>query len=170
MDLAPRFSPRVVWNASGERVAAAMTPVYDLLVAEGERRMRIRRDVPPRGVTREMALRDFGEGITVSFGVGAPCKIPAEVLVEQQGYASRLPVIATVALSPDGSIWVERSRIRGEPRLIDLFGADGVYLGTLPPDLPFPAAFTPGGDVVAIGSDEMDLDRVVVYGIDRGGS
>lgn len=171
MDMAPRFSPRVVWNASGSRVAAATTAAYDVLVSEGDRRMRIRRALPPREVTREMALRDFGDGITVAFGPGmAPCKVSADVLVEQQGYAPLLPAVSRVALSPDGSIWVARGRIEGEPQLIDLFDAEGVYRGTLPPDLPFPAAFTPAGDVVSIESDELDVDRLVVYRIDRGGS
>ena len=94
----------------------------------------------------------------------------ADLLIEEQGSGPLLPAISMGAIAPDGSIWVDRSRIKGEPRVIDLFDAEGVSQGTLPPDLPFPAAFTPAGDVVAIESDEMDVDRLVVYRIDRSGS
>ena len=169
--LPPRFAPELVWDADESRLAAAVEVLYDFRLVDGERRLRIRRDLPLREVTREMAVQDIGEEMTVGFGGGRPpCKIPAELVLERQGYASVLPAIGAIALSPDGSIWVRRRAIKDEPRIIDLFDAEGVYLGTLPSDSPFPAAFGPSGDVVAIEKDEMDIDHLVIYRIERGES
>jgi hypothetical protein len=166
--LPPRFAPELVWDADESRVAVAVEVLYDLLLVEGERQLRIRRELPAREVTREMAIQDIGEEMTVGFGGGRPpCKIPADLVLERQGYAPVLPAIGTIALSPDGSIWVLRRAIKGEPRIIDLFDAEGVYLGTLPSDSPFPAAFTPDGDILAIDKDEMDIDHLVIYRIQR---
>ena len=96
-----------------------------------------------------------------------PCVVPPEVVLEKQGYETALPMIAAIRLSPDGTIWVRRSAIRDEPAIIDLFAADGAYLGTLPAGSLFPATFLPDGSPVMLESDEMDIDRVVVYRIDR---
>jgi hypothetical protein len=99
-----------------------------------------------------------------------PCSTPAEIRVDRKGVAPVLPGIAGIALSPDGSIWVRRGAVRSEPHLIDIFDANGVYRGTLPPDSPFPVAFMPSGDPLVIERDSNDIDRVVLYRIDRGGS
>lgn len=167
--LPPRFSPSLVWGADERRIAVAVDVGYDVRLVEGEQESRIRREMPAREVTREMAIQDIGEGMTVGFGGAAPpCKVQPDVLIERQGFAPVLPAIGAIALSPDGSIWIRRGDIEGEPRIIDIFDAEGVYRGTLPPDSPFPAAFTPAGEIVAIEKDAMDIDHLVVYHVHRG--
>lgn len=167
--LPPRFAPSLVWDADERRIAVAVDTGYDLKLVEGAKESRIRRELPAREVTREMAIQDIGEGMTVGFGGGAPpCKVQPDVLIERQGFAPVLPAIGAIALSPDGSIWIRRGEIEGEPRIIDIFDAEGVYQGTLAPDSPFPAAFTPAGEIVAIERDAMDIDHLVVYRVHRG--
>lgn len=168
MNAPPHFTPRIVWDADGARVAATAGVSYEVRVVDAGRVTSIRRALEPRPTTREMALQDLPEGITVRFAGAAPdCKVAAEVVIERQGYAAVLPSIRRISLAPGGEVWVERNHIKGETAPIDVFAANGEYLGTLPADSPFPAAFTPGGDVVSIESDEMDVDRLVVYRLVR---
>jgi hypothetical protein len=168
--LPPLFSPSLVWSAAADRIAVSSGGDYVIKVAKDAHIRSIRRDLGPRTVTREMALQDVGNEMTIRFGSGAPpCKIPGEKVVEQQGFAPVLPAIGGIALAPDGSTWVRRGSVKGETPIIDVFDAEGAYLGTLPAGSPFPAAFTPDGRVVAIEKDEMDVDHLVVYRVQRGG-
>ena len=89
-------------------------------------------------------------------------------MVEKQGHAPVLPAVGEIALAPDRSIWVRRGSVKGEDPIVDVFDGDGTYLGTLPPGSPYPATFLPDGSVVAIERDEMDIDRLVVYRVQRG--
>lgn len=89
--------------------------------------------------------------------------------MEVQGHAAHLQPVRAITVAPDGTIWVERGRVKHEDRLIDLMGPDGVYLGTRAAGSPFPAAFTPDGDVIAIEKDDLDVEHVVVYRVNRGG-
>lgn len=70
-------------------------------------------------------------------------------------------------IDPEGRLWVQRGHVRGERAPIDLFAADGEYLGTLQDGAPYPAAFMPGGSVVAVETDELDVPRVVVYRVTK---
>jgi hypothetical protein len=168
--LPPLFSPSLVWSAAEDRVAVVSGGDYVIRLVKGAHASSIRRDLAPRTVTREMALQDVGEEMTIRFGNGAPpCEIPGATVVEKQGFARVLPAIAAITLAPDGSTWVRRGAVKGETPIIDVFDAEGAYLGTLPAGSPFPAAFTPEGNVVAIERDDMDVDRLVVYRVRRGG-
>jgi hypothetical protein len=51
---------------------------------------------------------------------------------------------------------------------VDIFDATGEYVGTLPPDRPWPAAFASGERILALETDELGVQRVVVYRIRRG--
>jgi hypothetical protein len=88
--------------------------------------------------------------------------------VEKQGFAPVLPLVGALTLAPDGSLWVRRGMVKGDAPVIDVFDPEGTYLGTLPPGSPFPTAFTPRGDVVAIEKDDLDVDHLVVYRVVRG--
>ena len=123
----------------------------------------VRRDLPLKGVTHELALEEVGDSMTVRFGGGGGCSIPADEVVEKRGYADVIPAVGQMTLGPDGTLWVSRRDVRGEPRPTDLFTPSGQYMGTLPPGSPFPAAFTPDGGIVVVERDELDVPRVVVY-------
>jgi hypothetical protein len=105
---------------------------------------------------------------TVMRGGAVECRIPASDIVETRGIAERVPTIFQMRMAPDGALWVDRQPARAEERRIDVFDPDGVYLGTLPPDAPFPAAFTREGHPVVVERDDFDLPYLVVYRVERG--
>lgn len=69
--------------------------------------------------------------------------------------------------APDGLLWVVRGHVDGEEPAIDVFDPAGSYVGTLPPGSPVPLLFLPDGRLVAEETDELDVDRLVVYRLDR---
>jgi hypothetical protein len=164
LQMPPLFAPELVWDARGDRVVVSHGTAYALMVHPAAGRpLGIRRELPPRAATRALALAEVGEeGLKVRHP-GGECRIAPERVVEGRGYAEVIPAIGNVALAPDGRIWVQRGTVKGEAAVIDLFAADGAYLGTLPAGAPVPAAFTPAGEVVAIEKDELDVPRLVVY-------
>src|SRR5690606_13429771 len=83
-------------------------------------------------------------------------------VVEKRGFAPVIPAISRIALDPQGGMWVRRGGVGDEPRPIDVFAPDGAYLGTLPPETPFPAAFLPNGTYAAVTTDELDVARIVI--------
>jgi hypothetical protein len=162
------FAPSLAWSAGGGRVAAAATAAYDIELHEPSGLVaRVRRGLPPRPATRELAIQEVGEEFRVGFGTGGGCSVEPAKVVDERGVADVVPAIRRVALAPDGTLWVLRFVVRGDPAPIDIFAADGEYLGTLPPETPFPDAFFPDGRVVAMEKDDLDLDHVVVYRVVR---
>jgi hypothetical protein len=121
--------------------------------------------------TEALALEELGEGFTISGGGEGPCLIPAREAVEGRGYAPFVPWIHKVSLSPGGEAWVQR---RNPDRLtesvIDVFDRSGTYIGTLPESAPVPLFFLDESHIAAAETDELDVTRLVVYEVDRGGS
>lgn len=165
---APLFERDLVWDVGVARIAVAMEDVYGLDVVEDRQRMRVHRDLPSREVSEAMALAEAGSGMVALGAMRMECTTPPAVRVRNQGYSPRLPAIADVEVEPGGTLWVRRGSVHAEPRMIDVFDAEGSYLGTLPPDSPFPVAFLPDGALLAIERDEMDIDRLVIYRVHRG--
>lgn len=84
--------------------------------------------------------------------------------VETMIFADEIPVIAAMAVDPEGRFWIMRSPVEvgGEPRT-DLLTAEGDYLGTLPAGgLAIPDAFGPDGLMAYIEADEVGVQRVRV--------
>jgi hypothetical protein len=165
--LEPLFAPELVWDANGRRVVVNDTAAYVVDVFEGARRVAsFRRDLSPQPVTREDAIAALGTGKTIRTPYGE-CRIdPAEEL-EGRGFADVLPPIAWLALAPDGTVWVRRNALPGRPRRTDVLGPDGRYLGTLPPGSPLPIAFLSPDALIARVIDELDIEYLVAYSIDR---
>lgn len=166
--MAALFTPSLQWDAIDDQILVSPAADYILDLYEGPRRTTsIRRDLPPRPATRELALRQAGD-FKVTFGGGGECRATAEKVVAEQGYADLLPAIGRIRVAPNGTVWVQRYAIKDETALIDIFSPGGEYLGTLPEGAPFPAAFLPGDRIAAIEKDEFDLQSVVVYQISQG--
>lgn len=163
------FEAHVTWDNHGAMVAAAAGPAYALTVFEtGSPVRRIRVDREPRTATEAMAEEHLGEGFRINFGSG-PCTIPPTEMVPLRGFAEVLPWIDEVAVSPTGEIWARRFVVGPDAEgPIDVFDVTGAYVGTAPPDTPFPLAFLDADRFASMEIDEADVRRVVVYRIVRG--
>lgn len=160
------FAPSLLWAASADRLAAVTTPAYEIDLYDGDRMVgRLRRDVPLRPATRELAIQEVGEKFEVQFGGGGSCVAEPPKVVDERGFAEWIPAIRRIRIAPDGTFWVQRFAVKGDAAATDLFSADGVYLGTLPDDAPYPVAFFPDGRIITVEKDDLDLDHVVVYHI-----
>jgi len=155
----PVFTPSLRWAANGNRIAVAGGVAYEVLLLAGTDTVGIvRRPLETEAASRDAAAEEIGERFRVATSEGVRvCK--ADDVVEQLGYAERIPIIADVAAGPDGTWWVRRRNHGGA----DVFAADGSYLGTLPESAPFPVLALPGRRVASIAVDEMDVERLVVY-------
>jgi hypothetical protein len=157
------LAPGIIWSASNNRIVSNQQPEYELVVQEGlEIRRVVRRDVSPRRATVRDASLEVPDPMVMRGGA-VECRVPASDVVETRGIADHVPTVFQIRISPDGTIWVNRLPMRAEETRIDVFSSTGEYLGTLPGDIPFPAAFTPAGDPIAVDRDELDLPYVVVY-------
>lgn len=162
----PLFWPTVRWAARDARLAVASSAAYDVTIfEEGLEVRRIRRDIEHRAASEELAVQEQGEGLRLTLPSGE-VECEAADVAENRGFAPEVPAVDRLALAPDGTLWVERGGVRGEPRPTDLFGSEGEYLGTLPPEAPFPLAFFPDGRFAAAETDELDVTRLVVYRIE----
>lgn len=85
--------------------------------------------------------------------------------IENAPFFDEIPVLRAIRATWDGSLWVQR---RGEEPWddegpIDVFGADGQYVGTFVEGLTeMPNAFGPDGRAAFIELDEFDVPTIVV--------
>jgi hypothetical protein len=162
------LAPALVWDALGDRFTYNRQPAHEVRIYEGgDLRRIVRRDLAPRRATVQDATLEVDDPMVMQGGA-VECRIPASDVVETRGIAEWVPTIFRIRMAPDGALWVDRQPQRAEERRIDVFDPDGAYLGTLPPEAPFPAAFTPEGHPVVVERDDFDLPYVVVYRVDRG--
>jgi len=79
-------------------------------------------------------------------------------------FASEMPLIVGLGVDWNGRTWVKRTGPAvGEEGPLDIFGADGDYLGTVSAEgASIPDAFGPDGLAAYIEVDELDVQRVVV--------
>ena len=159
------FAPSLRWDADDRRIAVVTGPEYRVDIIEGGRIVRsIRRGIRPAQLTEQLAAREWGEALEIP---RLGCRIPAEEIVRVRGYAPLLPVIREVAFGPRGELWVLRSGSGRAANRIDVFDARGAYLGTLPAEVPFPAAFVGANRIVAVDLDTLGVPVVTALRIDR---
>lgn len=85
--------------------------------------------------------------------------------IRDRAFYHEVPVVRGLRATWHGGLWVQR---RGEDPWdedgpIDVYGADREYMGTLPAGEPgMPDAFGPGGLVVHLERDELDVPTLVV--------
>ncbi|HEX7088613.1 MAG TPA: 6-bladed beta-propeller [Longimicrobiales bacterium] len=136
------FRPRRVTEKDRER-------------AREERRARLERGT---GVVR-VSVTNAGRSTTIG---GRLPQAEIERNIAGMEFAEMIPVIFGLRTDPLGRIWVQRTAAREYgPGPIDLFAADGRYIGTLE-DGSLPDAVSPSGRAAYIERDELDVQRVVV--------
>lgn len=163
----PVFTPTLRWAASGERLAVVWSAEYAIWQFDRRRLYRIlRRRLEPTPATEAAAMEEIGGGMRIMTGTGLRT-CPAKDVVAERGIAEVIPVIERIALGPDGHVWIERLQ-EPESALVDIIATDGTYVGTLPAHSPFPVVFLPGDRIGAIETDDLDVDRLVVYLVRRG--
>jgi hypothetical protein len=161
------FSPTIVWDAWRGRAAAIVGAAYQIETFDGGAHVAsYRRAIEPRRATRDLAVREVGDGMRMVSAAGIR-ECSADEVVEKRGFAEFVPAIRAVRVGPDGRIWIGRGGPRSEPTPTDVLTADGTYIGTLPADAPFPMGFLPDGRMLASERDELDVTRLVVYRIDE---
>jgi hypothetical protein len=166
--MTPLFSPNVVWDAWRDRAVARVGTSYQVdLFERGRPVARYRRAVEPVAANRELAKREVGEGMRMMTPAGAR-ECAWDEVVEKRGVAELVPAIRGLRVDPDGRIWVSRGGPRPEPTPTDILSADGTYLGTLPAEMPFPIGFLPDGRILAVETDALEVERLVVYRIEAG--
>lgn len=112
--------------------------------------------------TLELAAWEVGQGDSLrAFG----CAVPAAEAARKLGYADVAPIVRSLAVTPDGGVWLRRrAGVPGELP-IDVLDATGAYVGTLPSESPFPALFRGTDEIVAVETDDFDVPHIVVYRI-----
>ena len=91
--------------------------------------------------------------------------------IENAPFFDEIPVIRAIRATWDGSLWIQR---RGEEPWtdsgpIDVFGADGQYVGTFGEGLTeMPNAFGPDGRAAFVELDEFDVPTIVVRTVPAG--
>ena len=91
--------------------------------------------------------------------------------LEDAPFFPEVPVVRAVRATWDGSLWIQR---RGEEPWddagpIDVFRADGEYIGTFAVDQTgMPSAFGPDGRVAFVEKDEFDVPTIVVKTLPAG--
>lgn len=155
----PVFWPSLRWAAAGNKVAVTTAARYEVVLLAGARPVNtIRRPLEPAAATTAAAAREIGDAFRVGTSGGVR-ECDTDEVVEQLGVADRIPIIAEIRDGPGDTWWVRRRDAAG----VDVFGGDGAYLGTLPATAPYPALSLPGDRIGSIVTDEVDVERLVIY-------
>lgn len=166
----PLLSPRLIWDARGDRLALTGDASYSLAFWErdpaGRWRLarRVSRELAPIAATVEIAAAEYPDSFRIRAG-STRCSIAPVEVAEALGFADTAPHVKDIALAPDGTLWVLHRTADDDVTRIDVFAPDGAYLGTLPADAPFPAAFRGSDEIVSVERDDLDRPIVVVQRI-----
>ena len=162
------FERQITWSPTRQGAVVSRRSEYEVEVYEqGERSRVIRRDLPVREATSELAITELGEGFRINFGTG-PCTIPPQEMVEKRGHAETVPWISDLISSPSGELWVARKEVGSDAEgATDVFDWTGACVGTLRPETPFPLLFLDESRFGAVETDEFDVSRLVIYSLDR---
>jgi hypothetical protein len=153
ISLPPLFSPELHWATDRGHLLANRGPGYDLHLYEASRLYAIvRRAIPARAPTAADVPRLFPNGFKVRVGNRGECEHPLGELSRATGMAATMPLVHGVALLSDGTIWAQRTLRGEEPTVLDVFGSDGAYLGSLS-GFALPLARLPNGEMLFARED-----------------
>lgn len=163
--LPPLFSGELAWTIDGDRVVSTRQSAYVVDISRNGRRERsVRRDIAAVVAKTTDASKLYPEGLKVRFGADGECVTPSAEVGEKVGVAATLPVVRSMAIAPDGTLWVERYTLARETPRTDVFDRDGHYLGTVSERLR-PLGFL--GPNVVLFPIMNDDDGTAVIGIYR---
>ncbi len=178
LNLQPAFTPPLAMGVfSDGRVALVDSIGYriKLLDAAGNVDEGIERPIAPAPVTESVReaerarMREGLEELDMRGVSGVPpgmeemfaaameqMRERSAAMVENLVFPDVVPVISTIMVDREDRIWVRRMAEDGaDEGPVDIFAADGAYLGTLPPGaIELPDAFGPGGLMAYIELDE----------------
>lgn len=148
------FSPELLWHASAPQMVASAGADYEVDFYQGARLFaRVRRDLPLRKPTSADLRRQYPQGLRLPLRAGAPCVVENEVLERDIGLADTMPMIFGLARFREGTLWVRRSLHVERPSVLDVFGTDGTYLGTVK-GLNLPVGQLPNDELLVPIDDE----------------
>lgn len=154
------FSPTLHWDAQGPRILVSTGPRYELSLYEGNRLIAsVRRDLPTRTPGIEDLRRMYPEGMKISGG-GMNCTIPLEEILEGASLAETMPFVFDLTLLSDATMWVRRSLANEKPPVLDVFGSDGAYVGTVR-GFYLPVGLLPNGELLVPMDDEESGGLVI---------
>lgn len=167
MPMSPLFTPFVDYSLGKDGITLTTQHEYRVDVLAGGGKVRsVRRKMPSSVPTVEDARKLYADGYR-PLGNDL-CVIAAEELVEKLGLAEQVPVVSRARSGPHGELWVQRYSLPGAEPVVDVFDAEGVYLGSHT-GLPLPLGFM--GENRALYpylDDETALVYLTSYRIDRG--
>jgi hypothetical protein len=131
---------------------------YTLLFMDSAGRVdTITRPIPAKIVTEEDKRTWKAAEDTRRADAGITMPLPYEM-----PFAERMAVVSGLRSDPKRGVWVQRRRPDGEAEgPIDVMGARGEYLGTLP-EQPLPDALSASGRAAWIVEDFLGVERVAV--------
>jgi hypothetical protein len=162
------FSPGFHWERfSDGSFVIAEGAEYELsfLNADGSERLRVRRDPPARLTTEEDRQRARDEAREQAEESTSPfVRQSIDERIEKMTFDDRIPRITGLAVDGQDRLWAGVSgALPGETDRIDVYGRDGTLLGEIrQPDV-FPMVFYGDGRAAVLDSDELDVQRVLVF-------
>ncbi len=162
------FSPGFHWERfSDGGFVVAQGAEYELsfLAPDGSERLRVRREPPSRLTTEEdrqrarEEVRDEAEESTSPF-----VRQSIDERIEKMTFNDRIPRITGLAVDGRDRVWVGVSGdLPGATDRIDVFDTNGTLIGEIhDPDV-FPLLFYGDGRAAVLDSDELDVQRVIVF-------
>ena len=145
------FAPDVVWASRGDTLWFVNGDGFRIDgYARGAVFSSIRRAAAPAiAVTRRMAVASLSSGVGPYWGLMRQCGVTAEEVVDAIGYEETMSAIVGFTSGPAGGLWVSRRTGGLIPEVVDVFGAEGGYLGTL--DIPaIPVGFASPSRLVTV--------------------
>lgn len=155
------FAPGLHWHAAAPQMVVSSGADYEIDYYEGPRLFaRVTRRLPSRAPTRADLRRLYPDGLQLRIGGGPPCVIDGETLERDVGFADTMPEVHGVARFREGTLWVRRSMPSERPSVLDVFGTDGAYLGTVR-GLNLPVGQLPNGELL-VPLDDEDSGGLVI--------
>ncbi|MDE2878103.1 SUMF1/EgtB/PvdO family nonheme iron enzyme [Candidatus Palauibacter soopunensis] len=145
------FAPDAVWASRGDTLWFVNGDGFRIDgYARGAVFASVRRAAAPAiRVTRAMAMASLSFGPGPYGSLMRQCGVTAGEVVDATGYEEVLSPIVGFTHDPAGGLWVSRRTDGLIPEVIDVFGAEGGYLGTL--DIPaIPVGFASPSRLVAV--------------------